>query len=90
MLNLKVFGSIASTSKPKHTIADKGSMKTLQRFTQMEMKEWSWWGIYIFRCKWHGCVQGTKYVVDLIMRKFKLNRVDAWIIQSKHAVGYKN
>ena len=28
-----------STSKPKHIMADKGRMKTLQRFTQFEMKE---------------------------------------------------
>ena len=28
-----------STSKPKHTIADKGSMKALQRFIQIEMKK---------------------------------------------------
>ena len=36
MLNLK---GIRRYSKPKHTIADKGSMKVLQRFTQIEMKE---------------------------------------------------
>jgi hypothetical protein len=40
MLNLKAFGNMASTSKPKHTIVDKGSMKALQRFTQIEMKEY--------------------------------------------------
>ena len=28
-----------STSKPKHTMADKSNMKTLLRFTQIEMKE---------------------------------------------------
>ena len=28
-----------STSKPKLTMADKGNMKVLQRFTQMEMNE---------------------------------------------------
>ena len=27
------------TSKPKHTIANKGSMKALQGFIQIEMKE---------------------------------------------------
>ena len=30
---------MSSTSKPKHTIADKGSMKALQRFIQIEMKK---------------------------------------------------
>ena len=30
---------MSSTSKPKHTIANKGRMKALQRFTQIEMKE---------------------------------------------------
>ena len=30
---------MSNTSKPKHTIADKGSMKALQRFIQIEMKE---------------------------------------------------
>ena len=30
-------------------------------------------------------MQRTKYVVDL-MRKFKPNGVEAWIIQSKHAM----
>jgi hypothetical protein len=38
-LNLKVYGSVSNTSKPKHTILDKDSMKALQRFTQIEMKE---------------------------------------------------
>ena len=36
MLNLK---GVWRYSKPKHTIAGKGSMKVLQRFTQMKMKE---------------------------------------------------
>jgi hypothetical protein len=27
-----------STSKPKHTIIDKGDMEAFQRFTQVEMK----------------------------------------------------
>jgi hypothetical protein len=39
MLNLKAYGSMSNTSKPTHTIADKGSMKALQRFIQIEMKE---------------------------------------------------
>jgi hypothetical protein len=30
---------MCSTSKPKHTMADKSSMKAFQRFTQIEMKE---------------------------------------------------
>ena len=30
---------MSSTSKPKLTMADKGNMKALQRFTQMEMKK---------------------------------------------------
>ena len=30
---------MSSTFKPKHTIVDKGSMKPLQRFIQIEMKE---------------------------------------------------
>ena len=30
---------MSCTSKPKHTIADKDSMKALQRFIQIEMKE---------------------------------------------------
>jgi hypothetical protein len=34
-------------------------------------------------------MQGTKHVVDLIMIKFKLDGVDAWIIQSKHAMDHK-
>ena len=33
-------------------------------------------------------MQGTRQAVDI--RKFKLNGVDEWIIQSKHAVGCKN
>jgi hypothetical protein len=28
-----------STSKPKHTMSGKSSMKVFQRFTQIEMKE---------------------------------------------------
>jgi hypothetical protein len=39
MFNLKAYGSVSNTSKPKHTIADKGSMKALHRFIQIEMKE---------------------------------------------------
>ena len=35
-------------------------------------------------------MQGTKYVMDFDMREFKLNRVDAWIIENKHAMEYKN
>jgi hypothetical protein len=35
-------------------------------------------------------MQGTKYDVDFDVRKLKLNGVDAWIIQGKHAVEYKN
>ena len=35
-----------NTSKPTHTIVNKGSMKALQRFIQLEMKEhdcyWAW------------------------------------------------
>ena len=38
-LNLKANGSMYNTSKPKHTIADKGSMKALQIFIQIQMKE---------------------------------------------------
>ena len=30
---------MSSTSKPKHTMADKSNMKAFQRFTQIEMKE---------------------------------------------------
>jgi len=33
-------------------------------------------------------VQGTRHAMDI--RKFKLNGVDEWIIQSNHAVGCKN
>jgi hypothetical protein len=29
MLNLKAYGSVSNTSKPEHTIADKGSTKAL-------------------------------------------------------------
>jgi hypothetical protein len=36
MLNLK---GVWRYSKPKHTIANKGSMKPLQRFIQIKMKE---------------------------------------------------
>jgi hypothetical protein len=39
MLNLKANGSMCSTPKPKLTIVDKGSIKALQRFIQVEMKE---------------------------------------------------
>jgi hypothetical protein len=39
MLNLKAYGTVSNTFKPKHTIADKGSMKALQRFIQIEIKE---------------------------------------------------
>ena len=39
MLNLKANGSMYSTSKPKHTMADKSSMKAFQRYTQIEIKE---------------------------------------------------
>jgi hypothetical protein len=35
-------------------------------------------------------MQGTKYVVDFDVKKLKLNRVDAWIIQGKHEVECKN
>jgi hypothetical protein len=35
-------------------------------------------------------MQGAKYAVDFDVRKIKLNRVDAWIIQSKHAMECKN
>ena len=68
MLNLNAFGSMQSTSKPKHTMADKGSMKALQRFTQMEKKEHDHGEDFFpfFRCKQHGCMQGTKHAVDLI------------------------
>ena len=30
---------MSSTSKPKLTMVDKGNMKALKRFTQIEMKE---------------------------------------------------
>ena len=39
MLSLKAYESMSSTPKPKHTIVDKGSMKVLQRFIQIEMKK---------------------------------------------------
>jgi hypothetical protein len=39
MLNLNASGSMCSTSKPKLTMADKGNMKALYRFIQLEMKE---------------------------------------------------
>jgi hypothetical protein len=39
MLNLKANGSMSSTSKPGHALANKGNMKGLQRFTPIEMKE---------------------------------------------------
>jgi hypothetical protein len=39
MLNLKAYRSVSNIFKPKHTIVDKGSMKALQRFTQIDMKE---------------------------------------------------
>ena len=39
MLNLNAYGSMCSTSKPKITMADKGSIKALQRFIQIEIKE---------------------------------------------------
>jgi hypothetical protein len=35
-------------------------------------------------------MQGTKYAEDFDVRKLKLNRADAWIIQGKHAVECKN
>ena len=58
---------MSSTSKPKHTIVDKGKMKALQRFIQIEMKEHDH-GERFFnkRCKCYECMQGTKYTVDLI------------------------
>jgi len=31
-------------------------------------------------------MQGNKRDVDFDMRKYKLNEVDAWMIQSKHVV----
>ena len=39
MLNLKANGSMSSTFKPKLTMGNKGSLKALWRFTQMEIKE---------------------------------------------------
>jgi hypothetical protein len=39
MLNLKAYGSVSNISKLEHTIADKDSMKALQKFIQIEMKE---------------------------------------------------
>ena len=30
---------MSGTSKPKHTMVDKGNMKALQRFIQIKMKE---------------------------------------------------
>ena len=39
MINLKANGSMYSTSKPKHTMAEKSNVKAFQRFTQIEMKE---------------------------------------------------
>ena len=54
-----------STSKPRHALVNKGNMKGLQRFTQIEMKEHDH-GEDFFNCKRHGCMQGTKHAVDLI------------------------
>ena len=59
------------TPNLEHTIVKKGSMKALQRFIQIEMKEHDH-GDRFFnkRCKWHECMQGTKYAVDLILENF--------------------
>jgi hypothetical protein len=54
-----------STSKPRHALANISGMKRLQRFTQIEMKEHDHDEDF-FKCRRHGCMQGTKHVVDLI------------------------
>jgi hypothetical protein len=41
-------------------------------------------------CKWHGYMHGAKHCCGFGIREFKLNGVDAWIIQSKHAMECKN
>jgi hypothetical protein len=56
---------MSSTSKPRHALTNKSSMKGLQRFTQIEIKEHDHNEDFI-KCKWHGCMQGTKHAVDLI------------------------
>jgi hypothetical protein len=56
---------MSSTSKPGHALTNKSSMKGLQRFTQIEMKKHDHDEDF-FKCKRHGCMQGTKRVVDLI------------------------
>jgi hypothetical protein len=40
MLNLNAFGNMISTSKPKLTSIERGSIKALYKFIQLEMKEY--------------------------------------------------
>jgi hypothetical protein len=56
---------MSSTSKPRHALTNKSSVKGLQRFTQIEMKEHDHSEDF-FKCKQHGCMQGTKHAVYLI------------------------
>ena len=58
----------------------------------MAMKEYDHGGWFFLDkgCKWDENLHGTKYVVDLIWENLKSMEVDAWIIQSKHAVECKN
>ena len=59
---------MSSTSKPKHTTVDKGSMKALlEIYLDGDERARSWRdSLFNKRCKWYKYMQGTKYVVDLI------------------------
>ena len=59
-------------SKPKHTIANKGSMKSIKEiYSNGNERAWSWWDSLLFLKQKMQMIwtQGTKYVVDLIYER---------------------
>ena len=67
-----------NTSKPKHTIANKGNMKALHRFTLTEIEKHD-----------HGedfYANNMDVCKELICNGFYMDGVKAWIVQSKHVV----